>query len=149
MCLMNQCFIRIQRGHSLLPCHRLQKGQGLGALLGSFIKIAKPFIQKGISYITKQGKSFVMSKAVKDLAQSGKKQLIKSGQNVIADVIEGKNLKDSLQNELQSQKHFLEKEVHKARKRVTQKVRLNEHQFKKWKVKCKNVVMQMKKDIFS
>jgi len=141
---MNPFIRKIQKGHGLLPCNRLQRGDGIGSLLRGFIKIAKPIINRGISYLTKQGKSFILSKEVKDLA---KKQLAKSGRNILADTIEGKSLKESLTKEIRSASN--EKDIRKARKRLAQKIRSNNKEFKKRKIKRKKISMKINKDIFT
>ena len=74
---------------------RLQRGRGLGGLFKNFAKLASPFFATA----AKSAKQVVKSDAGKRMLKSIKQQAIESGSNVLQDVIEGKDLGESVTSE--------------------------------------------------
>ena len=106
------------RGYGLLPMYRgqrRQRGYGVGGLFSNFIRILKPVLKKGLRTISKAGKKFIESNTVKSVGEEVKKGLIKSGKDIVADVIEGKNVKESLNKQLKDQKQMLKGHIKKLR----------------------------------
>jgi hypothetical protein len=75
---------------------RFQRGRGLGALFGGLMRGFAPLARLGLS----AGKRLLQSDAVKNigsaLAESGRKAVT----NIAADLLEGRNVAESAQNEL-------------------------------------------------
>lgn len=71
----------------------LQRGKGLGNILGSLFRAALPVVSS-------IGRSIFSSPITRNLAHTAKKAAIDTGLNVISDVVEGKNLGESVKDNL-------------------------------------------------
>ena len=80
---------------------RQQRGRGLGSIFAGLIRGFAPLARKGLQF----GKQILGSSLVKNVAntalESGKKAAI----NLAADLLEGKNIKNTAQNELDEAKN--------------------------------------------
>jgi predicted peroxiredoxin len=106
------------RGYGLIPMYKgqlRQRGYGVGGLFSSLLKLLQPVVKKGLSTITKVGKKFVTSDVVKSIGKDVKKSLLKSGKNIVADALEGKNIKESISKQLEEQQEMLNQQVKKLR----------------------------------
>lgn len=82
-----------------------QRGRGIGNILGKLFRSAVPIISS-------IGKSIVTSPITKNLVTAGKKAAIDTGLNVVTDVIEGRNVGESIREN-----------VGQARQRLAQNLR--------------------------
>lgn len=86
---------------------RIQAGRGLGNLFGSLFRGLKPLAQMGIQ----AGKRFLQSDFAKNVGrtalETGKDML----KNVVADVLEGQNVGESLNKEMQSAKTKIAQQI--------------------------------------
>jgi cell division protein FtsB len=108
----------IKRGFGLIPMYKgqlIQKGYGLGGIFSGLLRFLKPVLKKGMKTLTKVGKDFIRSDAVKSLGKDVTQSLKKSGKTIVADLVEGKDFKESLNEQLSEQKNMLEKQIAKLR----------------------------------
>ena len=91
---------------------RLQRGRGLGGIFKSLAKLASPLI----SNAAKTAKTAIASPAAKRLVKSLKQQAVESGANILTDVIDGKNVGESLSSEFDNVK---EKSRYAAKKALS------------------------------
>jgi hypothetical protein len=79
---------------------RFQQGRGLGSLFGSIFRSFKPMARFGLN----MGKKFVKSDFAKNLASNFLDIGKTAATNMAVDVLEGKNFKDSAQEQLEDAK---------------------------------------------
>lgn len=80
----------------------MQRGRGIGNLLGSLFRSAVPAIKS-------LGKSIFSSNVVKDVGKSLANSAVKGGLNFAADALDGQNLKESLSSNVGEAKSALAK----------------------------------------
>lgn len=71
----------------------IQRGSGFGSILGGLFKAALPVLSS-------VGKGILGSPVTKRLISSGKQAAIDTGVNILSDAIEGRNLRESLQENI-------------------------------------------------
>jgi hypothetical protein len=104
----------VYRGSGLIPIHRgpiIQRGAGIGSILKGLIRFIQPVFRKGIRTLTKSGKKFIQNEAVKSLGNKGSKMLMESGKNILADVVKGTPIKESVKKELNQTKEKIRGEL--------------------------------------
>ena len=79
---------------------RLQRGRGIGGLLRLAKSVFSPLLKKAGSAVVSAAKSKAGQSAIKSL----KKQAIDSSLNVATDILSGKNVGDSLKDEVSNVK---------------------------------------------
>ena len=79
---------------------RFQKGRGFGSFFGSILRGLKPIAKMGLN----AGKRFIKSDFVKKLGNTALDVGKQAATNIAVDVLEGKNLKDSAQEQLEEAK---------------------------------------------
>jgi hypothetical protein len=110
---------RIQRGYGCLR----QRGRGVGSIFKSLIRLLTPKIKKSIRTISSKGKKLLKSDLAKSIIKEGEKRLISTGKNILADVVETGDIKQSLKKELEQQKKQLERDINLLRKKGAQYIR--------------------------
>ena len=96
---------------------RLQRGRGIGGLLRLVKSVFSPLV-KTVAKAAKSNTGKVLGNALKE-------QAISSAINLTGDVIQGNNLKESLENELKSGRESLGNAVKGLRKRKNEKSNSN------------------------
>jgi hypothetical protein len=95
----------------------IQRGRGIGGLLRMAKSVFLPLMKTAGKTIIKAGKS----KAGKAVFGAIKDQAISSGTNLVADVVRGNDLQESLHNEGQNIRervaNTIESKIHKKRKK--------------------------------
>ena len=92
---------------------RYQRGRGLGSIFSALFRGLAPVARLGI----RAGKSLIANPLVRQLGQNAFDAAKASARNVAMDVIEGKNLKDSVQQELEKARNKISTTLRGGRKR--------------------------------
>ena len=79
---------------------RFQQGRGLGSIFGAIFRGLKPLAKMGLS----AGKRFIKSDFAKNLANTALDMGKTAATNMAVDLLEGKNIKDSAQEQLDEAK---------------------------------------------
>ena len=79
---------------------RFQQGRGFGSFFGSILRSLKPIAKMGLN----AGKKLIQSDFVKKLGNTALDVGKQAATNIAVDVLEGKNLKDSAQEQLEEAK---------------------------------------------
>lgn len=79
---------------------RFQQGRGLGSIFGAIFRGLKPLAKMGLS----AGKRFIKSDFAKNLGQTALDLGKTAATNIAVDLLEGKNFKDSAQEQLDEAK---------------------------------------------
>lgn len=80
---------------------RFQRGKGLGAIFSGLMRGFAPIARKGLEIGKKVLNSSIVKKVANTALESGKKAAL----NLAADLLEGKDLKTSAENELNEAKN--------------------------------------------
>ena len=89
-----------QRGYGNRIIYPLQRGDGIGSIFRSFFRLAKPLIKSGLKIakpLVKKG-ARIAKPYVKKAGKYAAREAMKSGREAISDIIEGKNVKQTLKN---------------------------------------------------
>lgn len=92
---------------------RFQAGRGIGSLFGGLIRGLKPLVSMGLS----TGKKILGSKLVKDIGSTALQMGKDTLKNVAADLIEGKDVNETLNKELDNAKHQIASTIRGSGKR--------------------------------
>lgn len=92
---------------------RIQRGKGLGSLLGALFRGFAPVAKLGL----KVGRSIAASPLARKVGQSALDIAKTSAAKLAADMVEGKNLKESAQEELNSARQKIATTLRGGRKR--------------------------------
>ena len=95
---------------------RVQRGQGIGSILGGLFRTILP---KVASSGLKVAKQIVKSDIAKDVGRQLRDTATNSVVNMTADALEGKSARESLQNQLSSAKNDIAKTIRNSRKTKT------------------------------
>ena len=79
---------------------RYQQGRGLGSIFGAIFRGLKPLAKMGLS----AGKRFIKSDFAKNLGNAALDMGKSAATNIAVDLLEGKNFKDSAQEQLDEAK---------------------------------------------
>ena len=118
----------------------LQKGRGIGGILRFFRSLFIPIVKSAGKTI----KKVAASKTAKNLGHAVKDQVIESGIKVGVDALQGKNLKESVKNELKNVKR---KAGDSIEKHATEYLN-NKNRFKKRRKSKKQIIVRKKGDLF-
>jgi hypothetical protein len=80
---------------------RQQRGRGIGSIFSGLIRGFAPIARKGLQF----GKQILGSSLVKNIANSALESGKKAAINIAADLLEGKNVKNTAQKELDEAKN--------------------------------------------
>ena len=97
---------------------RVQRGQGIGSILGGLFRSILPKVAK--SGLRAAGK-IARSDIAKDVGRQLRDTAQRSAVNMAVDALEGKNVKESLQNQLESAKQDIATSVRKRVKRQSKR----------------------------
>jgi hypothetical protein len=111
--------LRIHRGHG----YAVQRGRGIGAIFKGLIRLIAPIIKKSIQTVSSTGRKAIKSDLGRQIIKEGQNRLIKTGKNILADVIETGDIKQSVKKELKQQKKQLERDIELLRKKSSDYVR--------------------------
>lgn len=75
---------------------RFQRGRGLGAIFGGLFRALRPLASMGL----KAGKKFIQSETGRSLTSAVKDLGSNALKNIAADALEGKNIKESAQEQI-------------------------------------------------
>lgn len=92
---------------------RYQRGRGLGSIFGALFRGLAPIAKLGL----RAGKSFIANPAVRQFGQSALNMARESAKNIALDVLEGRNVKDSAQEELEKARSKIASTLRGGRKR--------------------------------
>ena len=119
---------------------RLQRGRGIGGLLRLVKSVFSPFIKSAGKTIVKAA----TSDTGKNILNSVKDQALETGLHLASDVLRGKDMKESVQNEVQNVKRkaadFIENVASKKQRKAQPKP--------KPKVKRAKIVVKPRQDFF-
>ena len=119
---------------------RLQRGRGIGGLLRLVKSVFSPFIKSAGKTIVKAA----TSDTGKNLLNTVKDQAIETGLHLTADALRGKDMKESVQNEVQNVKRkaadFIENVASKKQRKAQPKP--------KPKIKRAKIVVKPRQDMF-
>ena len=119
---------------------RLQRGRGIGGLLRLVKSVFSPFIKSAGKTIIKAA----TSDTGKNILNSVKDQALETGLHLASDVLRGKDMKESVQNEVQNVKRkaadFIENVASKKQRKAQPKP--------KPKVKRAKIVVKPRQDYF-
>ena len=97
---------------------RVQRGQGIGSILGGLFRSILPKVAK--SGLRAAGK-IARSDIAKDVGRQLRDTATRSAVNMAVDALEGRNVKESLQNQLESAKQDIATSVRKRVKRQSKR----------------------------
>jgi hypothetical protein len=98
----------------------IQRGNGIGSILRGLLRFAKPLFRRGVI----MGKKFINSNRGQSILNQSKKVLKKTGANILADIVEGKSVGETMREARKT----IKKEISVVRKREANKLRGNESQ---------------------
>jgi hypothetical protein len=111
----------IQKGQGLGSLNALfkkgapftQRGGGLGSFFRGIFNFLKPVVSSGVKTLTSVGKKVIASPIVKDLVQTAKKEGMKTGIQVIGNILEGKSAKEPIEDGLKRARDHLATTIRK------------------------------------
>lgn len=103
---------------------RIQRGRGIGSLLGGLFRTILP---KVASSGAKVAKRIIQSDIAKDVGRQLRDTATNSAVQMTADALEGKNVSESLQNQLDNAKKDLAKTIRSRSKVRNTKRKLTSH----------------------
>jgi len=92
---------------------RIQRGRGIGAIFSAIARGFAPIAKLGL----RAGRSLLANPLVRKVGQSALDIAKQSAVNLTADLVDGKNMKESAQNELQNARNKIASTLRGGRKR--------------------------------
>lgn len=98
-----------------------QRGTGLGNIFRSLLNIITPLFKSGAKIALKSGKKLATSKTAQSALKSLKKDIKKGGVNVLANILEGKNVKQGVKQDISKSRENLAKTIKQGNKIIPRK----------------------------